>query len=263
MTTGGLPGGSSREDALLSRLYQQVTEQQAAQFGRVYDLEAGLDRYRAWLRDHAAEDHARLETSRAGTATALLASGAGTADPAASRPADIRAEIPSAGAGRDADDTITALYGAHYRPLVRLAMLLVHDIPTAEEVVQDSFVALHAGMSRLRDPDKALAYLRVAVVNRSRSVLRHRVVVDKLAPGPAPDLPGAEQELITLQERSDVVSALRALPLRQREAVVLRYYAGLSETQIASTMGISRGAVKSHTSRAMSSLRDELRRLDE
>src|SRR5260370_26987169 len=86
--------------------------------------------------------------------------------------------------------TITEIYGAHYRSLVRLATLLVHDIATAEEVVQDSFVALHAGLHRLRDSDRTLSYLRAAVVNRSRSVLRHRGVVDRNAPNPPPDMPG-------------------------------------------------------------------------
>lgn len=241
MTTGGPPGGISREDELLSRLYQQVTEQQAARFGGGYDIAAGLDRYRTWLRDHAAWEHARP----------------------ASGPAGIGIEIPGAGADRDADEAVAALYSAYYRPLVRLAVLLVHDIPTAEDVVQDSFIALHAGFRRLRDSDKALAYLRIAVVNRSRSVLRHRIVVDRPAPGIAPEVPSAEPEQLALIERSAMVSALRALPARQREALVLRYYAGLSEAQIASTMGITRGAVKSHTARAMSSLSDELRRTDE
>jgi len=159
-----------------------------------------------------------------------------------------------------ADTAITELYGAHYRPLVRLAVLLVHDIATAEEVVQDSFVALHAGLHRLRDSEKALAYLRAAVINRSRSVLRHRVVVDRNAPKPAPDMPSAEHGALTLIERSAVVSALAGLPVRQREVVVLRFYADLSESQIASAMGITRGAVKSHTSRAMAALRSVLER---
>src|SRR5690349_8568056 len=75
----------------------------------------------------------------------------------------------------DADTAITEIYGLHYRSLVRLATLLVHDISTAEEVVQDSFVAMHTGMHRLRDSEKTLSYLRAAVVNRSRSVLRHRI----------------------------------------------------------------------------------------
>jgi RNA polymerase sigma-70 factor (sigma-E family) len=157
-----------------------------------------------------------------------------------------------------ADAAITELYYAHYRPLVRLAVLLVHDVATAEEVVQDSFVALHAGLHRLRDNEKALAYLRAAVVNRSRSVLRHRVVVDRNAPKPPPDMPSAEHGALALLERSSVVKALRSLPLRQREVVVLRFYADLSEAQIATAMGITRGAVKSHTSRAMAALRSVL-----
>jgi RNA polymerase sigma-70 factor (sigma-E family) len=162
--------------------------------------------------------------------------------------------------GWSADRAVTELYSLHYRPLVRLAALLVRDTPTAEEVVQDAFVAMHGGWQRLRDAENALAYLRQAVVNRSRSVLRHRVVVDRNAPKPAPDMPSAEHGAIVLLERSAVVSALRTLPARQREALVLRYYGDLSEAQIASVMGISRGAVKSHTARAMSALRSVLER---
>jgi RNA polymerase sigma-70 factor (sigma-E family) len=168
------------------------------------------------------------------------------------------AALGSVAAEWDAERAVTALYGTHYRPLVRLAALLVRDNATAEEVVQDSFVAMHASWRRLRDTDKALSYLRQSVVNRSRSVLRHRVVVDRNAPKPLPLAPSAEQGAIALLERSAVVSALRKLPARQREALVLRYYADLSEAQIASTMGISRGAVKSHTARGMSSLRTVL-----
>ena len=158
----------------------------------------------------------------------------------------------------DADRAVTALYSTHYRALVRLAALLVRDVATAEEVVQDSFVAMHGGWRRLRDNEKALSYLRQSVVNRSRSVLRHRVVVDRNAPKPSPDMPSAEQGAIALLERSAVVAALRTLPPRQREALVLRYYADLSEAQIAGAMGISRGAVKSHTARGMTALRAAL-----
>ena len=134
--------------------------------------------------------------------------------------------------GWSEDRAVTELYSLHYRPLVRLAALMVRDTPTAEEVVQDAFVAMHGGWQRLRDAENALAYLRQAVVNRSRSVLRHRSVVD----------------------------ALRKLPERQREAIVLRYYADFSEAEIATAMKISRGAVKSHTARGMAALRAELER---
>ena len=168
------------------------------------------------------------------------------------------AALGSVPAEWDADRAVTALYGTHYRPLVRLAALLVRDVATAEEVVQDSFVAMHSSWRRLRDTDKALSYLRQAVVNKSRSVLRHRVVVDRNAPKPPPLAPSAEQGAMTELDRSAVVSALRRLPPRQREALVLRYYCDLSEAQIASTMGISKGAVKSHTARAVATLRTVL-----
>jgi len=165
------------------------------------------------------------------------------------------ASLESVPAEWDAARAVTAIYTAHYRSLVRLAVLLVRDVATAEEVVQDSFIAMHAAWRRIRDTEKALSYLRQSVVNRSRSVLRHRVVVDKNAPKPAPDMPSAEQGAISLLERAAVIAALRTLPPRQREALVLKYYADLSEAQIAAAMGISRGAVKSHTARGVAALR--------
>jgi RNA polymerase sigma-70 factor (sigma-E family) len=160
----------------------------------------------------------------------------------------------------DASDVVTEIYTAHYNQLVRLAVMLVHDVQTAEEVVQDAFEAMHLAWRRLRDSEKALQYLRQTVVNRSRSVLRHRKVVDMHAPKPAPDEPSAEHAALALLERSAVAAALRSLPERQREAIALRYYADFSEADIAKAMGISKGAVKSHTARAMSSLKTILSR---
>jgi RNA polymerase sigma-70 factor (sigma-E family) len=164
----------------------------------------------------------------------------------------------TASAAWDASELVTEIYTGHYNQLVRLAVLLVHDVQTAEEVVQDAFEAMHLAWRRLRDSEKALSYLRQTVVNRSRSVLRHRKVVDMHAPKPAPDEPSAEHAALTLLERSAVAEALRSLPLRQREAIVLRYYADFSEADIAAAMGISRGAVKSHTARAMAALKSSL-----
>jgi RNA polymerase sigma-70 factor (sigma-E family) len=162
--------------------------------------------------------------------------------------------------GWNADLAVTELYSVHYRTLVRLAALLVRDTPTAEEVVQDAFVAMHDAWQRLRDAENALAYLRQAVVNRSRSVLRHRIVVDKNLVKAPPDMPSAEHGAMIQLERTAVIAALRRLPDRQREAIVLRYYADLSEAEIAAAMGISRGAVKSHTARGMTALRSALER---
>jgi RNA polymerase sigma-70 factor (sigma-E family) len=158
----------------------------------------------------------------------------------------------------DAARAVTAIYTAHYRSLVRLAVLLVRDVATAEEIVQDTFIAMHDAWRQPQDDEKALSYLRQSVVNRSRSVLRHRVVVDRNAPKPSPDMPSAEQGACSLLERSAVIAALRTLPPRQREALVLKYYADLSDAQIAAAMGISKGAVKSHTARGLATLRGVL-----
>jgi RNA polymerase sigma-70 factor (sigma-E family) len=173
-------------------------------------------------------------------------------------PEAFAAQARHASAAWDASTIVTEIYEGHYNQLVRLALLLVHDKQTAEEVVQDAFEAMHLAWRRLRDSQKALSYLRQTVVNRSRSVLRHRKVVDMHPPRPAPDEPSAEHAVLALLERSAVVSALRLLPERQREAIVLRYYADLSEADIAAAMGISKGAVKSHTARAMATLKSIL-----
>jgi RNA polymerase sigma-70 factor (sigma-E family) len=290
MTTGRHEAGSSGEDELLSRLYPQVTEWQAAQFAPGYDVAGGLDRYRAWLGEHTVEEHSKPRPVQLKVATALRAglaafdantaaqgtgepAGAsqawqGSADPdpgagtlaagAAAWPLTALYRTPVAGADWDATQAVTELYTTHYRSLVRLAVLLVRDVATAEEIVQDSFIAMHGAWRRLRDSEKALSYLRQSVVNRSRVVLRHRVTEGNTAPQRAPDMPAAEQGALSLLERSAVIKALRALPRRQREALVLKYYADLSEAQIAAAMGISTGAVKSHTARGMASLRAAL-----
>ena len=150
------------------------------------------------------------------------------------------------------------LYARHYRALVRLAAMLVRDTPTAEEVVQDAFVAMHAGWHRLKDTDKALAYLRQAVMNKSRSVLRHRTVVEKNLQDVPPDMPSAEHGAFVLLERSAVIAALRELPSRQREAIVLRYYLDLPEAEVAALLGWRLGTVKSATHRALRDLRSIL-----
>jgi RNA polymerase sigma-70 factor (sigma-E family) len=156
---------------------------------------------------------------------------------------------------------VLELYKEHYEALVRLACVVVSDVTAAEEIVQDTFLAMLTGGWQLRDEEKALAYLRQAIMNRSRSVLRHRVVIDKHLQKHSPDMPSAEHGALTLLERDAVVSALRELTDRQREAIVLRYYAGLSEAETANVMGISPGSVKSHVSRAMVNLREILEKL--
>jgi len=168
-----------------------------------------------------------------------------SADEACWGPGGIQAEIPGGWAGRDAGRALTALYDEHYASLMRLAALLVQDAAAAEEIAQDSFVALHAAWPRPRDSAAALAYLRKSVVNRCRSALRHRTIPDPNAADPPPGHPAA-------------IAALHALPVQQREVVVMRYYADLSEAQIAAAMGISKSAVRRHAAQAAASLRPAL-----
>ena len=158
----------------------------------------------------------------------------------------------------DADRAVEELYASHYRRLVRLSVLLVRDQETAEEVVQDSFVAMHGRWRTLREPEKGLAYLRQTVVNRSRSVLRHRVVQARHTPPPPGTAPAADVATWDGVRRREVLDALQRLSQRQREVLALRYYLDLDEAAIAEHLGISRGAVKSHASRGAAALRELL-----
>jgi RNA polymerase sigma-70 factor (sigma-E family) len=151
----------------------------------------------------------------------------------------------------DADAAVAALYRSHRLPMVRLARLLVDDLETAEEVVQDAFAALHRRWGSISTPDASIGYLRTSVVNGSRSVLRRRRTVRA---NPWPDASGwraddADARVLLAEEHREVLTALRKLPGRQREVIVLRYWAELTETEISAALGISVGAVKSSASR--------------
>jgi RNA polymerase sigma-70 factor (sigma-E family) len=152
---------------------------------------------------------------------------------------------------------LTDLYQEHYRQLLRIAVLLVDDRASAEDIVQDAFLRVFDSRARLREPEKALAFLRQAVLNRARSVLRRRMVAKRYQPRLAtkdsqPDDSGRGVD------RAVLADALAQLPRRQREAVVLRYYADLSEARTAELMGVSAGAVKSYCSRGVARLSDLL-----
>lgn len=164
--------------------------------------------------------------------------------------------------GWTADEAVARLFAAHYRSLVRLATLLLADRSRAEEIVSDAYVELHGRWRRLDDTDKALAYLRATVVNRSRSALRHRRVVEQHAATVRTNetMPSAESSALARIGHVAILAEVATLPTRQREALVLRYYAELSEAEIAEAMGCSRGAVKSHTARGLAALRTRMER---
>jgi len=122
--------------------------------------------------------------------------------------------------GWDADQAVTVLYGAHYRALAQMATLLVNDVVVAEEIVEAAFVAAHAAWRRLRNSDQALSYLQRAVVRGARS---HRTADSDPSRRPGPLQTG---QLDITPSHALLVAALHALPPRQREALVLRHYAG-------------------------------------
>ncbi len=158
-----------------------------------------------------------------------------------------------------ADVTIDDIYRTHRMGMVRLAILLVDDQASAEDVVQEAFAGLFRNWSGLRDNAAAIGYLRTAVVNGSRSMLRRR----RTARAYVPPHPGTERSAESLAlltaEHQAVVSALGDLAPRQREVLVLRYYGGLSEAEIAEATGLSKGTVKSTASRAVAKLGDIMR----
>ncbi len=155
----------------------------------------------------------------------------------------------------DPPPTVTALYHAHRLRMVRLAVLLVDDPATAEDVVQDAFTALYRRHGEhITEVDNALGYLRTAVVNTSRSVLRRRRTARAWIPPAPADVPSAEAHVVLDEAHREVLAALGRLTPRRRQVLVLRYWADLSEAEIASTLGISRGAVKSNASRALDAL---------
>ncbi|MGN6578125.1 MAG: SigE family RNA polymerase sigma factor [Nocardioides sp.] len=157
-----------------------------------------------------------------------------------------------------AQDEAVALYSAHRLGLVRLAVVLVDDQASAEDVVQDAFAGFLARTSSLDDPDRALAYLRTAVVNRARSALRRRRTARAYVAPHEVEPEGPPGRAILAEEHREVLAALNRLPTRQREVLVLRYWSDLSEAEIAETLGISRGTVKSTASRAIAALEKQM-----
>lgn len=163
---------------------------------------------------------------------------------------DARPDSPPP-AAQAAPRTLADLYRDHKLRMVRLAVLLVDDPSTGEDVVQEAFAGLHRHWSSLRDEEAAVGYLRTAVVNGSRSVLRRRRTARDYVPPHQVNARSAESLAMLSAEHQAVVDALATLPPRQREVLVLRYYGGLSEAEIAEATGITRGTVKSTASRAL------------
>lgn len=154
---------------------------------------------------------------------------------------------------------MTALYAAHAVGLIRLGFVMLGDRAAAEDVVQDAFVGLYRNWNRLDDPSSALTYVRSSVLNGCREALRARARRDRRDRAAAarqsqPPFDSAEAAVLLSEEHQEVLTAVRQLAHRQREALMLRYYLGLSTDETARVMGISAGTVKSALSRAIAAL---------
>ncbi|TCC05982.1 SigE family RNA polymerase sigma factor [Kribbella soli] len=166
----------------------------------------------------------------------------------------------SIGRPAPAQAAVSALYQQHWAGLVRLAVLMVDDRQAAEDVVQEAFAELYRRWP-LRGPDAALAYLRTAVVNRSRSVLRRRKVARLYIPPHQEPNASAESAVVLSEERTQVQQALQGLPRRMREVLVLRYYLDLPFAEIAQILGISESSARATSSRGLAVLTERLEEL--
>ena len=156
----------------------------------------------------------------------------------------------------EADADLELLYERQFSDLVRLASLLLGDQSAAEEVVQDAFVRALISWRTIRDPERAPAFLRSAVLNGARSRLRRWAVARRHPQGVDDRVESDESRSVAHQA---MVAALRGLPTRQRESVVLRYYLDLPEHEIAQVMGVSAGSVKTHLHRGLQALARDIK----
>jgi DNA-directed RNA polymerase specialized sigma24 family protein len=225
--------GDPADRAFVSPADRRLTELKMARFRADYDAVAGLDRFAGWLRVQGTGTHANGTPPNGTPVNGFHATGV-SPNRGISTPDGTGATVPPASYG----DPVSALYEEHYASLVRLAALLVHDTAAAEVIVQDSFVAVAAAWRRRGRLDSALDFLRQSVLERSRSGRYRSAAANRSANGSAP-----------------LLAALGALPARQREVLVMRYYANLSEEQAADAIGISRAAVRRHATRAGAALR--------
>lgn len=150
---------------------------------------------------------------------------------------------------------LPALFARNRVALVHLAVLLVDDLASAEDVVQDAFLGLYRHADDVRNPEAAVAYLRRSTVNGARSLLRRRGTARRHLRSVDPTTaPAADETMLLADEHAGVLRAVRALPARAQEVLALRYWSGLSDTEIGDALGISRGTVASTASRALARL---------
>jgi RNA polymerase sigma-70 factor (ECF subfamily) len=155
---------------------------------------------------------------------------------------------------REAAAHLASLFDAEAASLTRLARFYVDDTTAAEDLVQEAFIRFARSSGRLRDRGRAAAYLRSIVINLARDHNRRGFVSWRHRPPAHPDVPSAAETAEVRAEREAVISALRALPRRQRDCVTLRYYYDMPVAEVAATLGLSVNTVKTHLQRGLETL---------
>lgn len=156
------------------------------------------------------------------------------------------------------DDLVRLLFREEAARLVGLARFFTDDKAAAEDLVQEAFIRLARHGNRIREPEKAAAYLRSIVINLARDHNRRGLVSLRHRPPATPDEPSAESTAWDRASRHQVLAALRSLPRRQRECVALRYYLDLGIADIADTLGIGENSVKTHLKRGLRAMGERL-----
>ncbi len=177
-------------------------------------------------------------------------------DPPGGRAGAVLRVLPGVPSNREA--AVRALYETRHAELVRFATFIVGDVHAAEDVAQEAFMRVYDAWDRLQNPDQAVAYLRATVVNLGRGRHRRRMVAERKQPPHLVPVPSAEDDAMGRVGRSAVLDAVSALPSRQRACVVMRHWLRMTEGEIAATLDVSIGSVRTHNKRGLETLQRKL-----
>ena len=164
--------------------------------------------------------------------------------------------LPSLPSDREA--AVRALYEERHAEIVRFATFIMGDVHAAEDATQEAFMRVYDAWDRLTDPERAVAYLRATIVNLSRGRHRHRLVAERNQQPRLVAVPSAEDDAMGRVGRKAVLEAVSSLPTRQRACVVMRHWLRMTEGEIAATLDVSIGSVRTHNKRGVEALQRKL-----
>lgn len=168
-------------------------------------------------------------------------------------------ETPTLDRSRTArTEAVRALYERNHADMVRFAAFLTGNVDAAEDVAHEAFVRVFDAWDRIDDPARADAYLRTTVVNVVRSGFRRSEVAERRAERHLAAVPSAEDDALGQLGRQHVLTVVSSLPLQQRACVVMRHWFRMTESEIAATLDVSVGSVRTHVKRGTATLKERL-----